>query len=185
MIWFEKNIPKKKIQFFNFQKPTDDLIAQLAEYDHYFCQSKSCTRALERLYSLYKISAHRTFNHGFLQGQISHSLQCHQKQLEQEREEKKRREEEERRELELRETLSRRGRDAIQKYHVGTVGECIVEAEKHQYLGILEDWLQYALTIKSIFERYKIERRENIISRLQRSIEGFERTSTLDLGMKR
>ena len=171
VIWFEKNLPQKKIQFFNFQKPTDDLIAQLAEYDHYFCQRKSCTRALERLYSLYKISTHPTFNHGFLQGQISHSLQCHQKQLEQEREEKKRREEEERRELKLRDTLSRRGRYAIQDWYIGTVGECIVEAEKHQYLAILKDWFKDALTIKSKIERYKIERKENIISALQRSIE--------------
>ena len=97
----------------------------------------------------------------------------------------KRREEEECRELELRDTLRRRGRDAIQDWFVGPIKECIVEAEKHQYLGILYDWLQYALTIQCKIEIYKIERRENIISALQRSIEGLERTSTMDLGMKR
>ena len=38
-IWFEKGIGKEKIEFPGFEKVTDDLVVQLAEYNHYFCES--------------------------------------------------------------------------------------------------------------------------------------------------
>ena len=180
-IWFEKNIGKERIKHSRFEIATDDLVAQLAEYDHYFCQRKSCTVAIERLHSLHKQSRNSVFDQVFISGQINYSLVCHQRRIEEEEQERerqlqenRRREEEERRELELRTKLSEEGRRGIRGWYVGTVERCIIQAQEYGYLDILRDWSQYALDIKCENRDNQRERRDIINALLQDSIDGLQ-----------
>ena len=191
-IWFHIILHTKDKSSCHFEKPTDSLVKQLAEYRQVF-ETGSCSRALQRLYSLFKNSSHLAFDCNFLMGQIDHSLQQRKRELqakimreqkerkqreirEQREREERRREEEKRREEEqraqqLRKELHAEAMSGVRNWYVGTIQQCIKKAMKHQdYDQMIQAWLSYAKSITPSRGWDIAERREMVIFELEESL---------------